>query len=362
MYILGLNAYHADSSAAILKDGVLIAAIEEERFKRIKHWAGFPSEAIQFCLNEAGIGINEVDYIGIGRDPLAKLAKKFLFVAKNPGVGLKAISQRYKNSRQIASLENEFIQLFPEIETGHLKQKINNVEHHRSHLASAFYASPFREAALLSVDGSGDFTTTMLGKGSGTKMEVISSIDFPHSVGIFYSAFTQFLGFHHYGDEYKVMGLAPYGKPTWVDKLRQIVKLKNNGLFELDLSYFTVIKGNIISYGDDHIPKVEKLFSKKVEELFGRPRDRHVELNQFHKDLAASVQQYTEEIIFHLLRGLYEKTQLPAVCIAGTFYARRDAVSGSRRARKHRRTDGRRGVPRRSLHAQDQDSVSGRIR
>lgn len=317
MYILGLNAYHADSSAAILKDGILIAAIEEERFKRTKHWAGFPAEAIQFCLKEARITIDEVDYIGIGRDPRAKFLKKLLFVASHPGIGYKAIHNRIQNSKQISSLEKEFQKIFSGTDNTALHKKIINVEHHRAHLASAFFASPYEEAALLSVDGSGDFTTTMLGCGNGSKMEVLSSVDFPHSIGIFYSALTQYLGFPHYGDEYKVMGLAPYGTPRYVDKLSQVLRLNKDGLFELALNYFTVTGGNVISYGEDHVPVVEKLYSEKLEHLFGPAREINATLTTFHKDVAASVQKYTEEILFHLLRGLYKKTKLDAVCIAG---------------------------------------------
>ena len=205
MYILGLNAYHADSSAAIFKDGVMIAATEEERFRRVKHWAGFPSEAIKFCLNEVGITIDQVDHIAIGRDPKAKFWKKVKFALSYPNIGFSTILDRLDNSKKISSLEVEFLKIFPNCDRNSLKNKIHQVEHHRAHLASAFFASPFDKAALLSIDGSGDFSTTMLGIGSGNQIEVIDSIDFPHSVGIFYSSMTQYLGFPHYGDEYKVM-------------------------------------------------------------------------------------------------------------------------------------------------------------
>jgi carbamoyltransferase len=317
MFILGLNAYHADSSAAIFKDGVMIAATEEERFRRVKHWAGFPDEAIQFCLREAGISLDDLDAIAIGRDPKAKLFTKILFAASHPGIGMKAIGNRIQNAKKISSILEEFIRIFPNSDKERIKHKLRYIEHHRAHLASAFFASPFQEAALLSIDGSGDFTTTMLGHGLDSSMHIYNSINFPHSIGIFYSAFTQFLGFPHYGDEYKIMGLAPYGKPVYVDKLRRIVKLLNNGLFKLDLSYFRATKGNIISYGDDHIPVVDKLFSQKMVEEMGSVRNSKDPITQFHMDVAASVQKFTEEIIFHLLNGLYEKTKLDSVCIAG---------------------------------------------
>lgn len=317
MYILGLNAYHADSSAALFKDGVMIAASEEERFRRVKHWAGFPSEAIKFCLEDAKISIHEVEHIAIGRDPKAKFLKKIIFAASHPRIGFSALQNRFLNARKIASLSSEFAKLFHEGDEEQIKRKIHNVEHHHAHLASAFYASPFTDAALLSIDGSGDFTTTMLGIGQGTHIEEITSIDFPHSIGVFYSAFTQYLGFPHYGDEYKIMGLAPYGNPQFTDKLRDIVRLTNDGLFQLNLSYFNVTRGNVISYGEDHIPKVDQLYSEKLVDLFGSVRGKGEALSQYHKDIAASVQRFTEEIIFHLLHGLHKRTNSTTLCLAG---------------------------------------------
>ncbi len=317
MYILGLNAYHADSSAAIFKDGVMIAATEEERFRRIKHWAGFPSEAIKFCLGEAGITIDQIDHVSIGRDPKAKFWKKIKFALSYPNIGFSTILDRFNNSKKISSLDVEFLKIFPYCDSNSLKNKIHQVEHHRAHLASAFFASPFDKAALLSIDGSGDFSTTMFGIGNGNQIEVIDSIDFPHSVGIFYSSMTQYLGFPHYGDEYKVMGLAPYGDPKYIDKLRKLVILEKDGLFKLDLSYFNATKSGVVSYGDDNIPVVAKLYATKIEDLFGPARKREDELTQYHKDIAASVQKFTEEIIFHLLNYLQKKTGLTKVCIAG---------------------------------------------
>lgn len=317
MYILGLNAYHADSSAAIFKDGKMIAATEEERFRRVKHWAGFPSMAVSFCLREAGIGLDQVDHIAIGRDPRAKLFKKLLFLAKNPGGGFRAVKDRMGNARKVSSLEEELALIEPGIDLRALKSRIHQVEHHRSHLASAFFASPFKEAALLSIDGSGDFTTTMIGTGLDNKITILDSVDFPHSVGLFYTAFTQLLGFPHYGDEYKVMGLAPYGKPQYVDRLREVIQFGADGLFRLDLRYFRDAKSGIISYGDDHVPVVAPLFSDFMIEKFGAPRAKDEPLSEYHKDLAASVQRVTEELIFHILTHLHKRTGLDSVCIAG---------------------------------------------
>jgi carbamoyltransferase len=317
MYILGLNAYHADSSAAIFKDGKMIAATEEERFRRQKHWAGFPSQAVEFCLKEAGISLSQVDHIAIGRDPSAKMNKKLLFLLKNPGGGFNAVLDRLKNARKVASLEEEFVLIDKTVDKAVIKSKIHQVEHHRSHLASAFFASPFEESALLSIDGSGDFTTTMTGIGKGNQIEVLDSVDFPHSAGLFYTAFTQLLGFPHYGDEYKVMGLAPYGEPKYVNKLKDVLLFNDNGLFSLDLKYFRSAKSGIVSYGDDHIPVVAPLYTDYLVEKFGAVRKKEEPLSQYHKDMAASVQRVTEELIFHILNHLQKKTGLKNICIAG---------------------------------------------
>jgi carbamoyltransferase len=317
MFILGVNAYHADSSAAIFKDGQLIAATEEERFRRIKHWAGFPSQAVEFCLREAGISLHEVDHVAIGRDPYAKLGRKFAYLLKNPGGGFNAVRDRLGNAKKVASLEAEFKALDPSIDKKQFKSKIHQVEHHRSHLASAFFASPFEEAAILSIDGSGDFTTTMTATGKGNHISVLDSVDFPHSVGLFYTAFTQLLGFPHYGDEYKVMGLAPYGEPKYVDRLKDVLLFDSNGSFRLNLKYFRSGKSGIISYGEDHIPVVAPLYSDFLTGKFGSPRKKDEALTQYHKDLGASVQRITELLIFHILASLQKRTGLKTICIAG---------------------------------------------
>jgi carbamoyltransferase len=258
--ILGINAYHADSSAAIFVDGKMIAATEEERFRRIKHWAGFPSQAIEFCLREAGVTLDQVDYITIGRDPKAKFSRKVLFLLKDPFSGYSTVKNRLGNRKKIASLEQEFALNF-KTDAATIKSKIRNIEHHRSHMASAFFPSPFENAAILSIDGAGDFSTTMIGVGKGNKIEVFDSIDFPVSCGTFYTAFTQFLGFPHYGDEYKVMGLAPYGNPKYVSEVRNVLKFEDNGLFSWDTRYFKSAREVVVEYGEDHIPH-EAIYSR----------------------------------------------------------------------------------------------------
>lgn len=329
MIILGINAYHADSSAAIFVNGKMIAAIEEERFTRVKHWAGFPERAIAFCLQEAGVGFADVDHYAIGRDPKAKFFKKLMYLAKNPGGSFAAVKDRLSNSKKVSSIDQELARISG-LPAATFSGKIMQVEHHRSHIASAFFASPFEEAACLTIDGSGDFTTTMTAIGKGKNITVLDSVDFPHSIGIFYTAFTQLLGFPHYGDEYKVMGMAPYGslesgvgsreeeaRQGLMDKIARVVTLTDDGLFKLDLSYFRTGTQGIISYGENNAPIVASLFSSKMIREFGEPRKKDEPLTQYHKDLAASVQVFTEKIIFHLLENLHKKTGLDNLCIAG---------------------------------------------
>lgn len=316
MIIVGINAYHADSSAAIFVNGKMIAAIEEERFTRVKHWAGFPGLSIAFCLREAGVDWKDVNFFAIGRDPKAKFLKKLLFLAKHPGGSVRVVMDRLSNSRKVASIEKELSVLSGLTESA-FAGKVRNIEHHRSHLASAFFASPFEEAACLSIDGSGDFSTTMTAVGKGNGLKVLDSIDFPHSLGIYYTAFTQWLGFPHYGDEYKVMGMAPYGEPKYLDKLKDVIRLTPDGLFRLNLDYFRDASSGVISYGDDHIPVVAPMYSGKMISVFGPPRKKDEPLEQFHKDMASSVQRMCEIVIFHILQHLHKKTGLDRVCIAG---------------------------------------------
>jgi carbamoyltransferase len=315
MIILGINAYHADSSAAIFVDGIMIAAAEEERFTRIKHWAGFPSYAIEFCLKEVGITLGEVDYICVGRDPKAKLWNKAFYLIKNLIKKNTLIFDRLSNSKKLVSLESELANLSG-LSVKKIKPKIKYIEHHRSHLASAFFACPFDEAAILSIDGSGDFTTTMIAVGKGNKIEILDSIDFPVSAGLFYTAFTQYLGFPHYGDEYKVMGLAPYGNPLYVDEIRKIIKFNQNGLFDWDADYFANPNQIKLDY-NDNIPTISVLYADKMEKVFGPARKIGEELNQKHKDIAASVQKVCEELILHILNHLQKRTGLKNICIAG---------------------------------------------
>lgn len=315
MYILGLNAYHGDSSACIFKDDQLIAASEEERFRRVKHWAGFPSEAIKFCLNEVGISIKEVDYITISRDPNANLYKKIIFAAKKR-MSPKSLLDRYANRRKLSSIKEELEKKLG-VPKSEIKAPIQNIEHHRSHMASAFFASPFEEAAILSIDGFGDFTSTMIGVGKNNKIEVLDSVQYPHSSGIFYTAFTQFLGFPKYGDEYKVMGLAPYGEPKYVDQLRDVLIFTDDGLFTLNQKYFGHDTNGVSMTWEGGEPRIEPIYTEFMVKKFGRPRKSKEPLTRYHRDLAASVQRITEELIFHILNHLQETTGLKNLCVAG---------------------------------------------
>src|SRR5829696_1301408 len=232
--ILGINAYHGDSSACLVREGKLVAAAEEERFRRIKHWAGFPSEAIRYCLDESRIGIDALDVVAINQDASANLWKKIGYtVLRRPDLSL--VLDRIRNKRERIGAADELQRAFP---NGRLRAEVHNVEHHLAHLGSAFLVSPFDEAVSVSVDGFGDFASVCWGVGRGDLITVDDRVYFPHSLGIFYQALTQYLGFPNYGDEYKVMGLAPYGDPAFMAEMRSIVRLEDDGSFRLELKHF----------------------------------------------------------------------------------------------------------------------------
>ncbi|MCU0373897.1 MAG: glycosyltransferase [Chitinophagaceae bacterium] len=315
-YTLGLNAYHSDASAALYCEGDLVAAAEEERFNRIKHWAGFPHEAVQYCLREAGISIHEVSSIAIARDPRAKWDKKVKYIANNPRAISFALRGRLTNASAAQTVADELANQYL-VKKELIQEKIMYVEHHRSHLASTFFASPFDEAAILSIDGSGDFSTTMMGRGIGNHIEVLNSIDFPHSLGIFYTTFTQLLGFSNYGDEYKVMGLAAYGVPRFAKDLSDILLLQKDGTFRLDLNWFRSGSEGYVYYSTRQTPILPDLFTQKLIERFGKPRQKDEPITQYHMDLAASVQHTAEQCLFHMMRHLHQATGLRKICLAG---------------------------------------------
>lgn len=315
MYILGINAYHGGASACLIKDGQLVAAVEEERFQRVKYWAGFPTQAIRYCLEEAGITPYDLDHVGLSSNPSANLRKKVLFaLSKRPSFDL--IRDRLTRGGKAQDLRQALVDALG-LDASALKAEFHNVEHHRAHLASAFFVSPFQEAAVLSVDGSGDFVSTMWGVGRDHHIEVQGSLHFPHSLGNFYTAVTQWLGFPKYGDEGKVMGLAPYGELAYLDQMRQIVRLQRDGTFEVDLDYFSFYAEGATMTWDEGAPTLGNLYSQKLVDLLGPPRQPRTEITGQHQNVAASLQAVLEEAEFNLVHMLQRETGQTALCMAG---------------------------------------------
>ena len=312
MNILGINAYHGDSAACLVIDGCLVAAAEEERFTRLKHWAGFPAQSIRYCLETARLKPSDIDHVALNRNPRSNFMRKIGFMlSRRPGFS--AILNRAKNASKIAGIGGAL-----EAETGAAwGAKIHQIEHHRAHLASAFFVSSFEEAALVSVDGFGDFVSTMWGTGKGGRIRVDGQVNFPHSLGLFYLAMTQYLGFPNYGDEYKVMGLAPYGEPKYIEALRRVVRLEPEGRFSLDLGYFLHHAEGVSMVWDNGEPKIGCAYSDRLIELLGPARLPQEPLEQRHKDIAASVQAMYEEVFFALLKYVRRKTGLEALALAG---------------------------------------------
>lgn len=311
--ILGINAFHADAAAALIRDGRILGAAEEERFRRIKHWAGFPSEAIAWCLADAGVRLEEVDHIAINSLPGAHRVRKLLYTATSRP-DPRFLLARWRNKRERAGLPQQLAAAFP---GQPVRAELHFVEHHRAHLASAFFASPFAEAAVVSVDGFGDFSSGAWGLGQGSEISIDGQIWFPHSLGAFYTAITQFLGFPHYGDEYKVMGLAPYGQPNHLEAMRRIVRLRPDGTYRLDLTWFQHAGQNLPHQWSHGIPTVGQHWSPALESLLGPARRPEEPLEQRHRDIARSAQAMYEEAFFHLLQALHRRHPLPAICVAG---------------------------------------------
>jgi carbamoyltransferase len=375
MYILGINAYHGDASAAIIKDGKLLAAVEEERFNRFKHCAGFPAESIRYCMKVAGVGIEDVEHIGISRDPSAHLHKKVLFaatraakqiagvqrgearVASHLAIGpqqavtsginitedfasstlpasvvtplqaspygngkgggiFRQIKDRLGNAAKVRDLKDDLAQALG-VTKNRLRAQFHNIEHHRAHLASSFFVSPFERAALLSIDGFGDFISTMWARGEGNSIDVLGQVEYPHSTGIVYTATTQFIGFPHYGDEGKVMGLAPYGQPRFINEFREIIRTDENGQFRLNLDYFRHHAEGVDMTWDEGSPVIGRVFSDEFAHTFGPSRAAGDPLTDRERDIAASLQLRLEEVGFHVLNHLHEQTGLTDLGLSG---------------------------------------------
>ncbi len=309
MKILGINAFHGDSSAALLSDGQLVAAIEEERLTRIKHWAGFPRLSAA-SLN--GTDPDELAHVAISRNPRAHFWRKVARASVRPRLWGQ-VASRAANSLRVARLARELNATGIGVPCN---AQVHHVEHHRAHLASAFFCSPFEEAAVVSIDGFGDFSSVMWGIGRGNGIEVLGSVQFPHSLGIFYTAFTQFLGFPKYGDEYKMMGLAAYGEPRFVRQVGELVRTEK-GKCRLNLDYFLHHSRGVDMTWDGGEPVLGQVFSEKMCEAFGPPRAPRSEIQPRDADLAASVQAVLEEHYFSLLNWVYQRTRQKNLCLAG---------------------------------------------
>jgi carbamoyltransferase len=315
MLILGLNMFHADASAAILQDGEVIFAVAEERLNRIKHYGGFPVLAVKACLDAAGAKITDVDHVAVGQDSDANLAKKVQYALANPSRILNFIRlrQRKEGMRDVRSLLAHAL----EVDASELRFQEHHVEHHIAHIASAYFCSPWEKAAGFSYDGSGDFVSTMMARCEDNQIEVLDRIYLPHSLGSFYTMICEFIGYKKYGDEGKVMGLAPYGKPTYREKVGEIALLRN-GSFQLNLDYFQPLGSN---QGMRVLPngtvRLARHFSDCMKKFFGAPREPHSEITQREMDLAYAMQSRFEEIFFHLLNGLHGRVPVDELVMAG---------------------------------------------
>ncbi len=314
MNILGINAYHGDASAALVVDGQLVAAVEEERFNRIKHWAGFPIQSIQYCLDYAGLKIQDVDHVAVSFNPKANFFKRLGFVATH-WPSLSAIVDRLKRQGKTLGLEDQLAQGLG-VDRSTIRAQFHRIEHHQTHVAAGFLISPFEEAAVLSIDGMGDFTSTLTAHAQGKSWNEFDRVYFPHSIGFLYTAITMYLGFPYYGDEYKVMGLAPYGEPEFVDFFRKVIRPKGD-VFELNLDYFTHHKRGIKMAWNDGAPIIETFYSQKLIDDLGPARQKGEEMSQRHDNIAKSLQVVTEEIILHLLNRLHAKSGSKNVCMTG---------------------------------------------
>jgi len=314
LVVLGINAYHANASAAIVVDGRLIAAVEEERFNRVKYAAGFPVHAVRYCLDAAGLRLRDVDHLAIPRDPWARLGVKLLYALRMPRFAF----DRTRVIGRFVSLEQELassLGLAPET----LRARSHRIEHHRAHLASAFFVSPYDRAAVISLDCLGDFSSAMWASGRGPNLRIHGSVSFPHSLGIYYTAITQYLGFWNFGDEYKVMALAAYGQPTYLEAFRKILLSTSGVGFRLGLRYFLHHhSGADMTWSSaDATPSIGKVFSPALEKLLGPARAADESLTQRYFDIAASLQARLEEVLLSQLNALQKLTNQPSLCFAG---------------------------------------------
>jgi carbamoyltransferase len=314
MIILGLNIYHGDAAACIIKDGDLIVAAEEERFNRVKHSAGFPIASVNFCLESLNIRIDQVDFIAVNRNPKLKLISKLLYFFKNK-FKIKNFLQRFQNFKKITTLSIDIAQKLS-VNQRTLKNKILFFDHHLCHAASSVYASGFSHTDYATIDGFGDFVSTTTGEFKDNKFYKFNEVQFPHSLGIFYTAVTQFLGFENYGDEYKVMGLASYGKPIYFDNFLKIINIHKNH-FRLNLDYFKHHTAGIETSWLESNPNISTIYTDNFCNLLGKSRNKNEEILSIHKDIASSAQAVYEFIFFDILKKLHAKTHNFNLCLSG---------------------------------------------
>lgn len=315
MLILGLNMFHADASAAVVVDGEIKFAIAEERLNRHKHFGGFPALAVKACLDAVGAKISDVEHVAVGQDSDANLAKKVRYALANPAKILNFIRlrQRKEAMRDVRSLLAKSL----EVDSTQLRFQEHHLEHHIAHIASAYYCSPWEKAAGFSYDGSGDFVSTMLAHCEGNEIEILDRVFLPHSLGSFYTMICDFIGYTKYGDEGKVMGLAPYGTDTYCREISQIVTPRNGG-FQLDLSYFKPLGSNQgMQVLPDGTVRLARHFSERMEKLFGQPRQPYTEIAQRDMDLAFALQHRFEEVFFHLMNRLHALVPCDELAMAG---------------------------------------------
>jgi carbamoyltransferase len=314
MNILGLNAYHADVSAALVQDGQLVAAVEEERYRRIKHVAGVPAQAMRACLAMGGIAAPDVDVFAVSRDPRAHLLRKAWFLLRHRPRG--TVASRARNMASLRALPATIAKALA-LDEASVRRRVQYVEHHPAHLASAAFVSPFDEAAICAIDGFGDFVSTSWGRVAGSQITVHGHVFFPHSLGLLYLAITQFLGFPNYGDEFKIMGLAPYGEPRYTREIESLVHLRDDGGFELDLTYFRHWSKGVEMTWEDGEPTLGAVFTPKLESLLGPARRKDEPVAAKHEAIAASLQAVFERAAMHVLRHVQKATGSQKLCLAG---------------------------------------------
>lgn len=311
MIVLGLNIFHGDSSACLLIDGEIISAAEEERFTRIKHFSGFPINSINYCLSKSNLTIEEIDNISVNFNSKYNFKHKISFMLRN------FFHTNFFPRLNLTVKKNSISNIIYQNFNKKISIKPSHVPHHKSHIASSYLCSGFKRSIGFSFDGAGDFSSTEIYVCDENKMELIDKVLFPHSLGVFYQAFTQFLGFKNYGEEYKVMGLAAYGNPIYKNRVYKLLDLTKKDFFRLNLKYYSHYKETFSYYQETGSPFFDNLYSSEFENLFGHSRKINEPVNDFHKDLAASMQEVLEEIVISKLNKINDNYNIDSLCLAG---------------------------------------------